>query len=812
MTKVAQVSFSRGELSGRARGQVFSDGYLQGLISLENAIQLRLGGVRNRWGTQYVGEVDGDQPAHLIEFETRNSGTFLLELRSGQMRAWKQSDRTLAAGFDIATPWTGSDVFDVYPVATPEKVYLLHKDTEPRVLDDRFAADSLTIVDTSAGPRLEEVLRTTDITRKQQVQNLGTLFPTFQFDASEEVFLSSDQFEIFRYANTWLKVEAFINSKTIYANDFEINDTSENQSTTDWDGPFVGQGAVAIGVTVSGSSGTAGSTVTLDADSGTPFLATDVGSVIELDTSTSVAYALVTQFNSSTQLLGIALTGFGNGSNPDHQFYVLTDRQFPERARITPSAISGTITMTSDKDVFNTNMEPVGGERGAVFYLNGGAARITNVTNAKTATADVERQLSQARGTLFWSKGYSTDSGFPRCGDFFQNRLYMAGVKEFPNHVYASKTARLEDFTTGIEDDQALNLTLPTCCPVNAMGRSGQQLLILSDADDFVLSGLPVTPTNFDLSRNSGYGSSNVKTIPADRSVIHVQSGGDAIREAIFSDEAQRYLTVDITDIADHLFESEDIRCMAVINRPEELMLFVAESGKVLCLGRRTSTSLLGWNHWNGSSFESVARGGASSNELWVVAKRVIDGTTKYLIEVLTPGVPVDSQLTITPGSRVISGLDHLEGEDVAVRATDTSGGVLSTGLKTVSGGSITLPKTYSEVVVGLPIPFRMKPNLIYGSDFEGTEVARDLQVHILYAFVNKSRGGRVEDESGKTYNLLPFTVATSVDETTGWVEVEGLSFYPGKEPIPVISSSDPFDLEVMAIVLDTSAGQSEGA
>jgi hypothetical protein len=103
-----------------------------------------------------------------------------------------------------------------------------------------------------------------------------------------------------------------------------------------------------------------------------------------------------------------------------------------------------------------------------------------------------------------------------------------------------------------------------------------------------------------------------------------------------------------------------------------------------------------------------------TEDEVWISIGRVVNGTLVRYIERLKPRkwtdqedmFYVDSGLTYDGASTTtITGLDHIEGETVAILA---DGSIQPT--KVVSNGSITLSEAASVVQVGLPYTYKLKP------------------------------------------------------------------------------------------------------
>jgi len=157
----------------------------------------------------------------------------------------------------------------------------------------------------------------------------------------------------------------------------------------------------------------------------------------------------------------------------------------------------------------------------------------------------------------------------------------------------------------------------------------------------------------------------------------------------------------------------------------------------------------------------------STEDEVWVVVTRVINGSAVRYLEQMQPrdwsagtnddtdqwfvdsGLDYDSTAATT-----FSGLDHLEGETVAVLADGAC-----VGTHTVTNGSITLTNSASRVIVGLPFRYKLKPMRI---DFTtGTHTSQTAIKHIGEVIVSFYKSGMVEFGTD-TDHLIPIAWRTT--------------------------------------------------
>lgn len=85
--RLAQPSFSKGEIAPDLYGRFDVDAYAQSLRKARNVFILKYGGVTKRPGTRLVAEVyDATQPVRLVPFKFSIEQAYALELGQGYMR------------------------------------------------------------------------------------------------------------------------------------------------------------------------------------------------------------------------------------------------------------------------------------------------------------------------------------------------------------------------------------------------------------------------------------------------------------------------------------------------------------------------------------------------------------------------------------------------------------------------------------------------------------------------------------------------------------------------------------------------------
>jgi hypothetical protein len=156
---------------------------------------------------------------------------------------------------------------------------------------------------------------------------------------------------------------------------------------------------------------------------------------------------------------------------------------------------------------------------------------------------------------------------------------------------------------------------------------------------------------------------------------------------------------------------------------------------------------------------------------------------------------------TIDTPTTAFSGLDHLEGEEVAILG---DGNVFPR--QVVTNGSITIPNAVTRAIIGLPYDCRAKTLPLIVPD-AGIEAKRKRIVAVSPRLI-RSRGLRIGDDYDRTYAMKERTTETWGQPTalqdgihhqpigTTWDE-ESFTYFLLEDPLPVTLLSLVQDMEV---------------
>lgn len=357
-----------------------------------------------------------------------------------------------------------------------------------------------------------------------------------------------------------------------------------------------------------------------------------------------------------------------------------------------------------------------------------GVVKIVSVTSSSIAVMNIvtPEGLGNDDATFQWSEGsWSTLRGWPTAVTFYQDRLTWGGTETEPQTGWCTKTASYNDFgiSAPIEATDGFSFVLPgrQLNAIQSLVVMPQFLVALTNDSEWSISpanGGVFSSTSIDIQFSGHRGSSAIDPVLVGNELILIQQMGTVVRNLIFQLSVNNFFGDNISIASQHLFTGYNIVEMTYQQEPDSIVWMVRDDGTLISLTYIRDQEMSAFTHHdtNGGLFESVTcipNSTLGINELWLVINR--NGTR--FIEVLKPrdqGTAPEDQWFVDSGleydgapATVISGLDHLNGYQVAILA---DGFVVANPndpqlpVVTVVGGQITLSIAASKVVVGIPI------------------------------------------------------------------------------------------------------------
>ena len=619
-----QTNFTAGELSPKLHGRVDITKYANGAETLENFIVQPHGGISRRPGTRFIKEVKtSSAKTHLVPFEFSTTQAYMIEFGNQYLRFYKDQGAILEAnttisGATAANPVVvtdtnhgysnGDEVYISGVVGMTElngKYYLVkNKNTNDFQLTDvdgtNINGSAFTAYSSAGTAARVYTLTTTFVTAD---------LPTLQFAQSADVLYVAHP----NYAPKKI-------TRTAHTS-WTVSDVSFT------DGPYQTENIIATTMTPAATSGTgvnlAASAVT-GINNGDGFKSTDVGRLVRVGHQ-AAAWAKETAYavddirrNSGNVYKCIKAGTSHDDAGPTSEGEEIVD---------------ATVTWKYLAD-------------GGIHWGYGVIASFSSTT---LVTIDITTAFGGTSAETKWALGaWSDTTGYPAAVAFYEQRLFWAGSDEQPQTLWGSKSGDYENHTPGTLDDEPVIYTLATD-QVNVIRwlSPGKVMAIGTVGGEFIISGSTtndaLTPTNVRVVREGTRGSYNHRPIRIDNVVLFIQRQQRKLREFVYQFESDSFQSPDLTILSDQVGKG-GLSELAYQQELSTVVWAVKADGQLVGMTYLRDQQVVAWHrHKLGGSFQSSATHGvvesigiipgSGEDELWMIVKRTINGSTRRYVE-----------------------------------------------------------------------------------------------------------------------------------------------------------------------------------
>ena len=471
---------------------------------------------------------------------------------------------------------------------------------------------------------------------------------------------------------------------------------------------------------------------------------------------------------------------------------------------ITPSDVSGKITITASSAVFSS------GNVGQYINANPqGRAKIVEFLTTTTVNVVTEFPFfdtsAVANGQWELETGYedvwSSSKGWPRTVTFHQGRLYFGGSKSRPSTIWGSKVALFFDFEA-VEalDDDAVEATLDTNT-FNAITDiiSGRDLQIFTTGGEFAVlqdNITAITPSNFFLSTTSRNGSKEgIRVQQLESGILFIQRQGKALSTINYSDTTLSYQTSKVSLLSGHLLKgptSMDIRRAVATDENDLLLIVNATDGSMTAYSLLQSQNVIAPSEFTTTgSFIDV---GVDITDIYTVTKRADSGSDKYYVEVFDDNSLTDCGVIGTTSAT--ANMAHLG----AATVNCISDGYVELNQTVPGGGTITFsnPPTASSEC-GLPISVEIKTMPVEVKMQSGTRIGFRKRIVEVNALLFETQNIVINNNLVPIRSLGSGALDSAVAEFTGTKTLHGILGYNNNGQITVTQSA-PLKLTLLGL------------
>ena len=422
---------------------------------------------------------------------------------------------------------------------------------------------------------------------------------------------------------------------------------------------------------------------------------------------------------------------------------------------------------------------------------------------------------------------------FPTCGQFFEDRLCVAGTDEEPQTVWMSRTGDYFNFdNVKSEDDEAVTATLSggemngikAIVPFN-------DLVLLTSGGEYKVTGngKAITPTNITAQAQEYCGVNKINPVVIGNRIIFAQQQGSVVRDLAYAYDVDRYTGIELGLLAEHLLRGHKVVAMAYQQIPDSIIWIVREDGVLLGITYVKEQDIYAWHEHktDGEFIDVCVIPGDKYDQVWFVVKR--DGV--YQIERMP-----NREMYDTPAEQVfldaayVYGFGHSEDPEwekinsvIIPRFAGKTVHILADGnvlpeQVVAEDGFIDLGAEYKTVIIGLGYTSTLLSMPIDLEAGDGTYLARKMRVAQLSLFFERTRGGYfgmdMEDDDGVVHSGMDELkwrsnerYGTAVELFTGKKKLSVPKATWGKTVQVRVEQRDPLPMSILALIPEVMPG-----
>ena len=663
-----QNSFNAGELSPYLQQRPDITKYQSGCDQLENFIILPYGGVYRRPGTRYVGSTKDEGKVRLIPFNFSTEDSFALEFGDNYIRFHKSGHPVLngTTPYELSSPWSGDQLREIQFTQVNDVLFLVHKDVPPRKLsrtdDTNWSLDEFFVVekelrDSTVYPPFRD--QNTD--RDKTVALTSATYPAWvtatEYPLDSTMSVDGVPYRcVFGHISGATPLTAIAKGYWRHIGWDGVNETYDQvtvESNFDLFGSELGQ--VGVGSYMQLSYKRPATSISFDLLANTT-LAPDPpysGKLINTNIISGVfgrytvrTYGIWSGTIKVQRAYDVAPVA-ADGWETVAEFVGKSDRNVDSEAVETRSNAFYRIVV-EDYAVSS----PAGSYTPRVVlevqdqYVPG-LVEVVSVSGLRTAQVKCYNMIYSAEPTDRWRIGsWSEENGYPATVCLHESRIFFGGSRTEPQTVWGSIIDSFENFLPGgTEDSDHIQLTIASGEQNDiewlvsrkklVMGTSGAEWTLGSSDDD-----IAITPTNVVAKRHSSFGSKHLQGIAVNEVVFFAQRNGRKVREFTYSFENDGYVAPDLTRLAEHVTAGGIVE-WGYQQQRDQILWAVTGEGALIGFTYERMDDVLGWHRHTTyqGEFESVCvtYGDRENDQVWVVVRREINGSTVRFVEMIDP-------------------------------------------------------------------------------------------------------------------------------------------------------------------------------
>jgi hypothetical protein len=452
-----------------------------------------------------------------------------------------------------------------------------------------------------------------------------------------------------------------------------------------------------------------------------------------------------------------------------------------------------TIVVADAAAVGGINASNINGTKSVLTILDENTYTIVSSTNANESEdgGGFVKISSNATTTRWDEQSFSAVRGYPAAVTFHENRLCFAGTIAEPDTIFMSQLGEFFNYDVGEGDDTDAIILVAATGDVNEIRymRSNRDLQIFTLSDELYVPtylNQAITPTNAQIRKQTPFGSEFVLPTSIDGATIFVERGGRAVREYIYSDAEDAYISTGVSTVASHLIvDPVDIAVVhSGFNTQESYAAMVMSNGDMALFSSNRAEKRAAWTKvtTQGDYLAAASVG----DRLFYYAK---DINNNYVLSEFVDDIGLDNYLYVAYGNGTVSVSSLYSSGTVDVIGYDGTNKVYL-GEFTVSGGNITMTahSNYTHFYVGKKFTSKVITNAIDTVAANGPVTGDVRGISTVVLNVKDSTSIKVNNRT--INNITGFT---------GNKEVRLLGY--GRNPQVTIEQNDPMPLQINGLI-----------
>ncbi len=445
--------------------------------------------------------------------------------------------------------------------------------------------------------------------------------------------------------------------------------------------------------------------------------------------------------------------------------------------------------------------------------------------NARHVTIGVVEGPFPAGPTNKWKLGkYSETTGYPSTGTFYERRLCLSGVRDFPQDIDMSRTDFPEDFSVSEpllpSDAVSISLYSDHIDEIQWLRQTRSGLTVGTSGGEWVVTGSggkddAITPASV-LARQSVVTPSNITVKPRqlDNAILFVDKTAERIYELSFDWKEDSQVAADVTLLSEDLFIGKTIKCLETSLSGRMLWVVMSDGGLVGLTYMRDQGVVAWHEHETKGEFISIASVSEDEQEVvYCLVKRTVDGSDVYYVEYfeedfnghdIVEAFFVDSGITVRPIARttVVTGLDHLEGEEIRALADGRTIPPM-----TVENGTVELPFDASIIHIGLAYDsYGATLPIEFSGDKIGSTLGRMKDIASIILLVTRSYGCEVGRDLENTDEVIfneDIIFGVHPELFDGSKKVDTIGGQPSRSVEVAFIQKDPLPLTINSMITE---------